>query len=77
MISSAIGEADRLSSCSSKLRKKYIQNTKLLTKVIVFKKDDTFADGEGKGISTCRYNINGIELEPQAFAKLERRLWSF
>jgi len=74
MISSAIGEADRLSSCSSKLREKYIQETKLLTQIIVFKKDDSFADEEGKGLSTCHYNINGIELDPKAFAKLESEM---
>jgi hypothetical protein len=69
MISSAIGKADRLSSCSSKLRQKYLKPTKLLTQVIVFKKDD-----KEKGISTFRYNINGIELDPKAFEKLESEL---
>jgi len=71
-ISSAIGKADRLSSCSSKLRKKY--SAELLKNVIVFKKDEHDTAVKEKGISTLRYNINGIELEPQAFEKLESEL---
>jgi len=74
MISPAIGKADRLSSCSWKLRKKYAHQKTLLTNVIVFQQgiDDEFK-GE-KGISTFRYNVNGIELEAKAFKKLQNEI---
>jgi len=71
MISPAIGDADRLSSCSWKLRRKYSQQPKLLTQVMVFQQapDDAFK-GE-KGMTTFRYNLNGIELAPAAYEKLQ------
>jgi len=71
MISSAIGDADRLSSCSWKLRRKYEYDNKLLTNVMVFKQamDDKFK-GE-KGMTTFRYNLNGIELSVEGFEKLK------
>jgi hypothetical protein len=74
MISSAIGNADRLSSCSWKLRKKYEYQKTLLTHVIVFQQavDDEFK-GE-KGMTTFRYNLNGIELEKEAFEKLRSEI---
>jgi hypothetical protein len=61
MISSAIVDADSLSSCSPKLRKKYGKNSKLLTNIMVFQSPD----------DTLRYNINGIELHPEGFKKLQ------
>ncbi|RKZ40320.1 MAG: hypothetical protein DRQ49_08725 [Gammaproteobacteria bacterium] len=71
MISPAIGDAVRLSSCSWKLRRKYSQQPNLLTQVMVFQQapDDAFK-GE-KGMTTFRYNLNGIELAPAAFKKLQ------
>ncbi len=73
MISPAIGHADRLSSCSWKLRQKYSKQD-LLTRVMVFKQaeDDAFK-GE-KGMTTFRYNLNGIELESLAFSKLQSEI---
>jgi hypothetical protein len=73
MISPAIATADRLSSCSWKLRRKYSQHN-LLTHVIVFQQapDDSFK-GE-KGITTFRYNLNGIELDSLAFKKLQNEV---
>ena len=74
MISPAIGSADRLSSCSWKLRRKYAKQSDLLTHVMVFQQppDDAFK-GE-KGMTTFRYNLNGIELDPAAFKKLQSEM---
>ncbi len=74
MISPAIGNADRLSSCSWKLRKKYANKTDLLTNVMVFQQaaDDAFK-GE-KGMTTFRYNLNGVELGAEAFHKLHNEM---
>jgi hypothetical protein len=74
MISPAIGAADRLSSCSWKLRRKYAKQPDLLTHVMVFQQppDDAFK-GE-KGMTTFRYNLNGIELDPGAFKKLQSEM---
>lgn len=73
MISPAIGYADRLSSCSWKLRQLYA-NQALLTHVMVFQQaaDDKFK-GE-KGMTTFRYNLNGIELDKEAFHKLHKEI---
>lgn len=70
MISPAIGDADRLSSCSWKLRRHFANQPNLLTRVMVFQQsaNDRFK-GE-KGITTFRYNLNGIELDSAGFAKL-------
>jgi hypothetical protein len=74
MISPAIGNADRLSSCSWKLRRKYSQVSNLLTNVMVFQQapDDAFK-GE-KGMTTFQYNLNGINLEEAAFKKLQNEM---
>ena len=74
MISPAIGDADRLSSCSWKLRRKYANHPNLLTNVMVFQQapDDAFK-GE-KGMTTFRYNLNGIELHPDGFTKLQEEI---
>lgn len=71
MISSAIGKADRLSSCTWKLRKLFQDN---LFNVEVF----ALADGESergeKGQNTIRYNVNGILLDGAGFAKLQQEI---
>lgn len=71
MISGAIGKADRLSSCTWKLRK-LIQPG--LFNVEVF----ALADGEQgrgeKGQSTIRYNVNGILLDNFGFEKLQKEI---
>lgn len=74
MISPAIGDADRLSSCSWKLRRKYAQEKNLLTNVMVFKQPPTDAFQGEKGMTTFRYNLNGIELEAAAFEKLQKEI---
>jgi hypothetical protein len=67
-ISDAIGAADRLSSCSWALRKKFAGQN-LPTHVMVFEQPAGQFKGE-KGVTTLRYNLNGIELGDSAFAKL-------
>ncbi|MES3007893.1 MAG: hypothetical protein V4751_09000 [Pseudomonadota bacterium] len=71
MISSAIGRADRLSSCTWKLRK-LVQPG--LFNVEVF----ALADGEQgrgeKGQNTIRYNVNGVLLDAVGFAKLQQEM---
>lgn len=71
MISGAIGKADRLSSCTWKLRK-LIQPG--LFNVEVF----ALADGEQghgeKGQNTIRYNVNGILLDNSGFEKLQKEI---
>ena len=68
MISGAIGKADRLSSCTWKLRKLIEQG---VFNVEVF----ALAKGENergeKGQNTIRYNVNGILLDDVGFEKLK------
>jgi len=68
MISSAIGLADRLSSCSWKLREK-MQSKIFNVEVLAYA--DAERDKGEKGQEKIRYNVNGILLENAAFAKLE------
>ncbi len=70
MISSAIGDADRLSSCSWKLRDSFDAGTFC---VEVLEIGDELAKGE-KGQSHIRYNVNGILLDGAAFKKLETEI---
>lgn len=74
MISPAIGDADRLSSCSWKLRRKYSQDRNLLTHVMVFRQPSTDTSHGEKGMTTFRYNLNGIELDIEAFKKLQKEM---
>jgi len=71
MISSAIGLADRLSSCSWKLREK-MQSRIFSVEVLNYAEDDR--DKGEKGQQKIRYNVNGILLENAAFAKLEKEV---
>ncbi|GJM11742.1 MAG: hypothetical protein DHS20C12_01450 [Pseudohongiella sp.] len=68
MISSAIGDADRMSGCSWMLRaaiEKGLFNVDVLR----------IADGEGeKGQQFVRYNVNGILLDDAAFKKLKSEI---
>ncbi len=70
MISPAIGDADRLSSCSWKLRRHFANQRNLLTRVMVFQQPATDSFKGEKGMTTFRYNLNGIELDSAGFAKL-------
>ncbi|ALG68284.1 hypothetical protein [Beggiatoa leptomitoformis] len=73
MISPAIGDADRLSSCSWKLRQRY-GRLNLLTRVLVFQQPETDKFKGEKGMTTFRYNLNGIELDIEGFKKLQTEI---
>ena len=77
MISSAIGKADRTSSCSWMLRKQRSQpGARAASQLNV----DVFEIPEGdplrgeKGEVELRYNVNGIELDAAGFAKLKQEI---
>jgi len=74
MISSAIGTADRLSSCSWTLRRKYASHPNLMTHVMVFEQPASGTFRGEKGMTTIRYNLNGVELEASAFEKLRQEI---
>ncbi|MEK9822998.1 MAG: hypothetical protein VW840_12565 [Gammaproteobacteria bacterium] len=67
MISSAIGDADRMSSCSWRLRDSYDPGN-FNVAVFQFQEDDRHR-GE-KGQELVRYNVNGILVDDAAFMKL-------
>ena len=77
MISSAIGKADRTSSCSWMLRKQRgPQGARATAQLNV----DVYEVPEGdplrgeKGEVELRYNVNGIELDAAGFAKLKQEI---
>ena len=71
MISSAIGDADRMSSCSWKLREQFKPGN---FNVGVMK----IADGEQqkgeKGQELIRYNVDGLVIDDAAFEKLQTEI---
>lgn len=71
MISPAINQADRLSSCSSELRKDTSWRRSRRHRVEVMRKE---SDQSGKHGGLLRYNVNGIDLDPPAFAKLKSEM---
>jgi hypothetical protein len=68
MISSAIGDADRMSSCSWKLRGTFDAGE---FNVEVLEIDDADQAKGEKGQDYIRYNVNGILLDDAAFEKLK------
>jgi hypothetical protein len=68
MISSAIGDADRMSSCSWKLRGKYESGNFNVAALQIADGDQQ--KGE-KGQELIRYNVNGLVLDQPAFEKLQ------
>jgi len=68
MISSAIGDADRLSSCSRKLRETF-SNSLFNVEVLEIAEDDKARGGAGQ--NNEHYNINGILLSDESFTKLK------
>ncbi|MET0067965.1 MAG: hypothetical protein ABW076_16595 [Candidatus Thiodiazotropha sp.] len=68
MISPAINEADRLSSCSSELRHDTAWRKSHRHRVEVFQEKDS------QGRRLLRFNVNGIELAPPAFHKLKSEM---
>jgi hypothetical protein len=71
MISSAIGDADRMSSCSWKLRA-VIKDHPFNVEVMEIASDD-HSKGE-KGQEQIRYNVNGILLDNVGFEKLQNEI---
>jgi hypothetical protein len=73
MISPAINQADRLSSCDKKLRRR-LKNQNPLFNLFVFKNaaEDEIQDTTDDFY--LRYNVNGIELAEDAFKKLEKEI---
>ncbi len=71
MISGAIGRADRLSSCTWKLRKLIAGG---VFNVEVFALDKGESDRGEKGQNTIRYNVNGILLDELGFEKLQQEV---
>ncbi|MFP6807597.1 MAG: hypothetical protein VB957_10535 [Pseudomonadales bacterium] len=70
MISSAIGDADRMSSCSWKLRGSFDSGE---FNVEVLEIGDAQTKGE-KGQDYIRYNVNGIGMDDAAFGKLKSEI---
>ena len=73
MISHAINLADRLSACDKKLRK-FFKNQDPMFHLFVFQ---SVQDEDSEAIAddhSLRYNVNGIELEPEGFAKLSKEI---
>ena len=74
MISSAIGKADRLSSCSWLLRKTLRPGPSVPTHVEVLQLPEGEIELADKGEYQLRYNVNGIELEAEGFSKLKSEI---
>lgn len=71
MISPAINQADRLSSCSSELRKDTGWRRSRRHRVEVMRNGRGKSGSEG---GLLRYNVNGIDLDPPAFVKLKAEM---
>jgi len=71
MISSAIGDADRMSSCSWRLRGSFDSGD---FNVEVLELDEEDREKGEKGQKLIRYNVNGILLDDAAFAKLRTEI---
>jgi len=73
IISPAINLADRLSSCSKMLRKQFKDQDRMFN-LFVFQ---DVPEEEFKATAddlSLRYNVNGIELSPEGFAKLSQEI---
>ena len=73
MISQALNESDRLSSCS-KSGRKYLAGTGSLFNVFSFQTVDDRDTGGVPDEFLLRYNVGGIQISPAAFQKLEREI---
>ena len=72
MISDAINESDRLSSCNKRVRKRLAPDAGLFR---VFRLQISASDSEnGSDEITMNYNVGGICLSEQAFHKLEQEI---
>jgi len=73
MISQAINQADRLSSCDKLLRKIFKSHNDVFN-LFVFENEAEEISDTGADDSTYRYNVNGIELNEEGFNKLTREI---
>ncbi len=73
MISHAINLADRLSACNKKLRK-CIKYQDTIFNLFVFQNVQNEDIEAAADDHSLRYNVNGIELEPEGFAKLSKEI---
>jgi hypothetical protein len=73
MISSAINQADRLSSCSGLLLRSGFQPTHPAFRVTVVR-DAIGGERAGPGRDLLNYNVNGVKLDETAFLKLQEEL---
>jgi hypothetical protein len=73
MISKAINESDRLSSCSKGVRQ-FLEDRELLFNVFSFKTVEDSATGGEPSEFLLRYNIGGIHINEAAFQKLRTEI---
>lgn len=73
MISKALNESDRLSSCSKGLRRA-LENLNLLFSVFSFKTVEDEDTGGNPDEFLLRYNVGGIHINEAAFRKLETEI---
>lgn len=73
MISSAINRADRLSGCARSLRKRIAGKNPLFNLYVYQGTSDAEAN-ETRDDVNLRYNVNGIELNPNGFRKLREEI---
>lgn len=67
MISDALNESDRLSSCDKRMRK-------AMEGMAVPFNIYEFQNGETLGVEPMRYNLSGIRISPAAFARLKEEI---
>jgi len=73
MISPAINQADRLSSCDKLLRKIFKSHDDIFNLFVFENEMDDLAEAEFEDL-TYRYNVNGIELNEEGFNKLTQEI---
>ncbi|MHB8773199.1 MAG: hypothetical protein ACYC7J_19565 [Syntrophales bacterium] len=73
MISHAINLADRLSGCDKRLRKRFRNNERPFNLYVYQHRRDEELEATADDLS-LRYNVNGVELDPEGFAKLSREI---
>lgn len=74
MISPAINRADRLSSCSKRLRRSSLSTLTQGHGIEVVAPANDLQEFGDSGEGLIRYNVNGIELDAPAFFKLRKEL---
>jgi hypothetical protein len=73
MISQAINLADRLSGCDKRLRKRFKNQDRMFNLFVFQNVRDEDIEATADDLS-LRYNVNGIELDPEGFVKLSREI---